>query len=216
MSIFRLKSAALAAALLASGVSAQAVTLLSEDFASVATLAGSGWVLTNASSPVGSTGWFQGDSTIFAAQSGAAESYAAANYNNAASGGIVSNWLITPTFSTATEVVISFWAKGINEPGYFDVIGWGLSTGSSAIGSFDIQSATILPASWTKYTVHLDAQGAGTVARFAISYGGFAAAADYIGVDTLTVTAVPEPANWLMLGAGVLGLAVRRRLGADR
>jgi hypothetical protein len=51
--------------------------------------------------------------------------------------------------------------------------------------------------------------------RFAFRYLGDATA-NYIGIDTVTVNAVPEPSAWLMLGLG-LGLTtllLRRQSGS--
>ena len=59
--------------------------LLSEGFNNVGTLAGSGWVMTNLSTAGGTTGWYQGETSVFSAQAGPADSYIAANYNNARS-----------------------------------------------------------------------------------------------------------------------------------
>src|SRR4051812_14325511 len=94
------------AALALSGAfaSAQAGILLQQGFDDIYTI--SGWVMTNASTPGGSApAWFQGDQQIFTAHSGAPEAYIAANYNNApvdVVGAVISNWLITPAFSTDT------------------------------------------------------------------------------------------------------------------
>jgi PEP-CTERM motif len=66
---------------------------------------------------------------------------------------------------------------------------------------------------WTQYTLSFAAAGAGTLARFAMVYIGSSTTANYIGIDSLTVTSVPEPGTWLLMGAGMLGMAglVRRR-----
>jgi len=193
--------------------------LLSEEFNNVAALP-SGWVQSNLSSPAGSTSWFQGDQTIFGAQSGSPEAYIAANFNNAEPGGTINNWLITPTFSTESGVTISFWAKGANDPGFADHLSFGISNGSGIDpAAFSLVSSFTAQGDWTQYTVNYAAQGAGSVARIGINYSGAADLSNYIGVDTLTVTAlpVPEPSTWALMGLGLMGLGiVKRRAGAPR
>ncbi len=214
MTIARLKTTAIALACLAAGASAQAITLIDEGFNSFAALSGAGWVLSNQSSPVGTTGLYQGDGTLFAAQAGAADSYVAGNFNAAAAGGTLSAWLITPQFSTAADVTVTFYARADIIAPYFDQIAFGFSSGSSSSAAFTLGSATTLSGGWTQYTGTIAAQGAGSVGRFAIAYIGNADDANYIGIDSLTVNAVPEPSTWLMFGAGLASLAglARRRL----
>ena len=61
-----LRRAAAAVVLFAAATAAHAQFVINEGFNNVATLAGSGWILSNASAPLGTTpGWFQGDQTIF-------------------------------------------------------------------------------------------------------------------------------------------------------
>jgi hypothetical protein len=69
-----------------------------EGFASVDMLWTRGWIARNDSDPLGTTGWFQGNPTVFTAWAGAPNSYIAADADNAAAtqGAFVSNWLITP------------------------------------------------------------------------------------------------------------------------
>lgn len=219
MTIARLKYAAIAAVCMA-GASAQADTvLLNEGFESFASLAGSGWVMTNASTPVGSTGFGAGFPAAFSAQAGSAASYISGNYNNAAAGGSISNWLITPTFSTATDVVVSFWVRGAVEDPYFDQFAYGFSsTGGSAIGSFTLGATSTALGDWTQYTASIAGQGAGSTARFAIVYTGAADSSNFIGIDSVSIAAVPEPSTWLLFGAGLVGLTglARRRLQAQR
>ena len=181
-------------------------------------MAGSGWVLNNQSTPVGSTDWYLGDAGIFAAQAGPAESYAAANYNNAVAGGSISNWVITPTFSTELAgTIISFWAKADIFDGFSDHLAYGLSSsGGSNTGDFTLGSAVTVSGDWTLYTLAYGANGVGSSARFAIVYAGEADLSNYVGVDTLTVTSVPEPSSMLMLGGGLLGLAAFSRRASKR
>lgn len=211
------KRALMATAIASAAASSQAGTLLSENFGNVSALVGNGWVLNNQSTPGGTTNWYQGDAGIFAAQAGAAESYVAANYNNAPVGGTISNWLITPTFSTELAGTVSFWAKGDIFNGFSDHLAYGLnSAGGSNTGDFTLGSAVTVSGDWTLYSLAYGANGVGSTARFAIVYTGAADLSNYVGVDTLTVTSVPEPSSMLMLGAGLLGLAAFSRRTSKR
>jgi hypothetical protein len=203
---------------LAVATPASAGILLSQGFDDITTLASSGWVLTNESSPLGETNWFQGNSDVFGSQSGAANSYISANFNNTTTGGDISNWLITPIFSTETAGVINFWIQGAADAGYQDTIRTGFSTGSSATSDFALSSILAVPqGDWTKVSVSFAAAGTGATGRFAIAYMGPEALADYIGVDTLsidtTASSVPETATWGMMiaGFGVIGGQLRYR-----
>ena len=55
---------------------------VTQGFDDITTLPGAGWVQTNHSTTIGTTAWFQGNSTVFPAQWGAATSYIGANFNN--------------------------------------------------------------------------------------------------------------------------------------
>ena len=201
-----------ALALVGAAASAQAGVVLHEDFNNVPGLTSAGWVLNNASTPPGAVaGWFQGDQSQFAAQSGSAESYAAANYNNAAAGGTLDNWLITPVFSTAENFTVTFWVKGAADDLYSDHFRFGLSAGGSALTDFVLGNViTAMTGDWTQYTIGMSGLGAGATARLGIQYTGLADSSNYIGLDNLTVT-VPEPSTTLILGAGLLGLIAARR-----
>jgi hypothetical protein len=207
-----IKQSLTALALSGAVLTAHAGAILQENFDNMAGLTASGWVINNASSPMGITGgWYQGDQTTFSAQNGAPESYAAANYNNAASGGVLDSWLITPEFSTAHDVSVSLWLRGDAFPGFSDLISFGFSDGSIATALFTMNPTFTAPTDgWTMYTLNLGAQGAGTTGRFAVRYSGMADASNYVGVDNLTVT-VPEPSTILILAAGLMALTMARR-----
>lgn len=198
--------------LLGAAMSAQAGVLLQQSFDNVASLPGSGWVSTNASTPGGTTSWYQGDQSVFSSQNGAPDSYVAANYNSAAAGGTLDNWLISPEFALniGLGATVSFWLRADPVQGYSDQISVGISNGSSAIADF-VQSAafTAQTDGWAQYVFSF--QNTGSNARFAINYNGQADSANYIGVDAFEVAAIPEPATALLLGAGVLGLLAARR-----
>jgi len=213
MPFSRLHSTLLASALaLAGAAHATTTTLISEGFDSVATLASQGWVLTNNSTAGGSTGWFQGEDFIFPSQDGAGGGYAAANFNNAAAGGTIDNWLISPEFSTANWIFISIWLRSAADDGFTDTVKFGFSNGDSATSAFLTGELVTATGDWTQYTFGHSPGGAGSTARFAIEYTGLADAADYVGVDTLSISAVvPEPATWALFALGLAGVVARRR-----
>jgi len=194
-------------------VSAQAGALINEGFDNVGNLGSKGWVIENDSTPGGITpAWFQGSAGIFEAQDGAGNSYAASNYNNAPVGGTLSSWLITPEFSTAMNVVVSFWLRAGDDAGYSDQISFGFSNGSTSLTDFTLEPAFTVPTGeWTLYKARLSLQGAGSTARFAVQYNGLADGANYVGIDSLAVNAVPEPASMLILAGGLAALTAARR-----
>src|SRR5204863_1258149 len=53
-----------------------------------------GWFMINHSEPLGVTNWFQGNNAVFPAFDGAPTAYIAANFNNTADVGTISNWLL--------------------------------------------------------------------------------------------------------------------------
>lgn len=205
-----MKKALFAVAMSGAMAGAQAGVLVNEGFDDVPALEGKGWIVNNASSPAGGTGWYQGDQSQFTSQKGAPESYAAVNYNSAAAGGELANWLITPEFSTTMNTSISFWLRGAEADGFFDQVAFGISAGGSALGDFALsQAVTVAPGEWTKYVFNFAPTG-GT-ARFAIQYTGLADSANYLGLDSLRIAEVPEPASLLILAVGAMGLAAARR-----
>lgn len=198
-----------------SPLAAQAnVEVLNEGFANLAGL--TNWDLVNHSSPAG-IGWFQGNSDVFGAQSGPANSYAAANFLGAANGmGIVDNWLITPTLTLSGLTTLSFFTNRELADGFDDLIEVRFSSGSGTdVAGFDTLLASIggddaFPAAWQQWSANLAVEGEG---RFAFRYFGNPATLSYVGLDTVqVVTAVPEPSGLLLLasGLGVLGLMRRR------
>jgi hypothetical protein len=215
MSLSRLKLPLLASALAFAGATHAATTLLSEGFDNdSSTLAGKGWVIDNQSTPGGSTTWWEpGDGAVIPAYSGL--SYMAADYLSAGDGGSVDNWLISPTFSTATAGYVTLYLTGADE-GYDDTLKFGFSGGSTTTSAFSMGSTVTAPAGWTAYTFAYAASGAGSVGRFAIEYTGEAAALDYVGIDSLSINAVPEPATWAMFALGAVAAAAARRRRSAR
>jgi hypothetical protein len=201
------------AALGATAARAAGVEVLNEGFDNVAALPG--WAQVNDSVPAGNP-WFQGNPGVFTAQSGAPDSYAAVNFLSAANGsGNVDNWLITPVLDLSGTTVLSFYTRHDALPGFDDLleVRFASGTGTDAAG-FTTLLTTIggtagYPTDWQQYTATLTNSGSG---RFAFRYLGPADTLNYVGLDTVSVvTAVPEPAHWMMLALGLGLLTLMRR-----
>ena len=192
---------------------AQAGVLLEEGFEDIGALAAQDWVFSNQSVPPGPvSGWYQGFELTFPAQSGAANSYAASNFNAAQPGGVLGNWLLTPEFSLATTVTVSFWLQSELVPGFSDQVRFGFTDGGDTLDNFLLESSvTAAAGEWTRYTLTIGSQGSGASGRFAFQHFGDADSANYVGLDSLTITEVPEPSSAMILGLGLAGFAAARR-----
>jgi PEP-CTERM motif len=202
-----------------------AAVILTEGFNDITTLTGSGWVQTNNSTAGGTTGWFQGVPAVFNAQSGAANSYIAANFNNAADGGNISNWLILPNMLLTNGDTLTFYTRtetgavpGDNLQVLMSTNGASTNVGATttSVGDFTTSLATVgagYPENWTQVTATLAGLAGPTSVRLAFRYvvTDTSVNGDYIGIDTVVVnSSVPEPGTLLMLGAGVAFLALKR------
>jgi hypothetical protein len=203
---------------------------IAENFDNIGSLTAGGWALINNSRPLGTTGWFPGNPRVFPAYAGASDSYIAANFLNADTGGNISNWLITPEVSLDIPRTISFYTRG--NAVFADRLELRLSTNGastdvgttdSSVGDFGILLLTINPAldpsgypnTWTKASAAFSSGFApGTEGRFAFRYfvPDTSVNGDYIGIDSVTVAVTtPEPASLSLLGLLVAGLALLRR-----
>ena len=54
------------------------------------------------------------------------------------------------------------------------------------------------------------------VGRFGFEYFGPSDSSNYLGIDTVTVTAVPEPGTYLLMGLGLAALGALRSRKAAR
>src|SRR5205085_3362494 len=179
---------------------------LSEGFDDITTLTGAGWVQTNHSTVVGSTSWFQGNSAVFPAQSGAPTSYIGANFNNTTGTNTISNWLLTPPVTLQNGRTMTFYTRTVDAPMFPDRLQVRMSTNGASsnvgttatdVGDFttlllDINptyTTTGYPNVWTQFTVTVTGVPTATLGRLALRYfvengGPTGANSDYIGIDT--------------------------------
>jgi hypothetical protein len=228
-----IKKTWIAVAMLTAGSAAQAGVVLTEGFDDITTLAAAGWTFVNNSSPLGTTGYFQGNAGVFGAQSGADNSYIAANFNNAEFGGTISSWLISPTMNLFDGETLSFFTR-TDLGAIADRLEIRLSlngdstdvgTTFDSVGDFTTLVSTInagldplgYPSDWSMFKATFltgVTPGVGTLGRFAFRYTvpDTSINGNYIGLDTLTVT-VPEPSSIALFGLALaaLGLVVRQR-----
>jgi hypothetical protein len=229
-----LRSGLLAMILLVPALNAGVI--LSQGFDDISTLAAAGWTTVNNSAPAGITNWYQGDPAIFNSETGAPNSYVAANFEAAAFGGNISLWLLSPVITLDNGVAISFftrtettWVAADRLELRASVNGTSGNVGASdtSVGDFTTLLLTINPAltvsgypnAWTQFTAILSGLGGPVSGRFAFRYlvPDTSVNGDYIGIDTVTATSpasVPEPSS---LHLGLLGLgslaAINRRRG---
>jgi hypothetical protein len=185
--------------------------VLKENFNNAGALAN--WIQVNNSNPPGMS-WFQGNPALFSAQSGPADSYIGANFLSAMSGnGIIENWLITPELMLGGATHLAFFTRTDTVAGFNDMLevrfssGGGTDTSGFSTLLTTIGGPTAYPGTWQQITADLTVSGTG---RFAFRYLGDASVANYIGIDTVSVTAVPEPSAWITLGLGLAALSLRR------
>ena len=184
--------------------------ILAEDFADITTLMGQGWVMTNQSAPIGTTGWFQGNDTVFPSQAGATTAYIGANFNNTAGVGTIDNWLITPVLPLNSLGEMSFWTRSPDGSTFPDRIEIRMNTANtgSATADFTVLLATIDPVStagWTQTVINSfpGATGDGRLAfrYFVTDAGPSGSNSDYIGIDSLEILGGADPA--LVIGGNV-------------
>ena len=205
-----------------------ASTLLSEGFDNIATLAGSGWAMLNASAPAGTSNWFQGQAGIFTSQQGADTAYIAANFNNAAAGGNISNWLISPVLSLQDSFQLSFYTRTEASSAFPDNLQVLLSSNGASTTFTDFSLLFAInptlavggyPEAWQQFTSNFAGLGVPSTGRIAFRYvvPDTNTNGNYIGIDTVSADTVlaaiaPEPGTLSLLGVALGIAAMRRRL----
>ncbi|MFT3981797.1 MAG: choice-of-anchor J domain-containing protein [Ferruginibacter sp.] len=206
----------------------KAQLLINEGFTTVLP---TGWAQQNLSTPAGTNPvWFQGNTAVFDAFSGAATSYAACNYNSVAGANTISNWLFTPEVALANGNIISFYTRATTGGGVFpDRLELRMSTSgasvnvgatNTSVGDFSTVLVTVNPSLtttgypevWTKYTVTISGLPAATTGRFAFRYfvtdgGPLGNNSNFIGVDDVQYgppcSGAPAPGNTVSSVASV-------------
>ena len=189
-------------------VPAAPVNLINEGFNTVIP---AGWAAQNNSQPVGLTNWFQGNAGVFPANTGAATSYIATNFNNTTGANTISNWLFPPSVLMKNGDQFKFYTRTVGAPAFPDRLqvrmnttntGTNVGATNTSVGDFttlllDINptyTTSGYPSAWTQYTITLSGLPAGGVNgrlafRYFVENGGPAGAnSDYIGIDDVVYT----------------------------
>jgi hypothetical protein len=163
-----------------------------------------GYKIFNMSQPVGTTSWFQGNSTVFSSYNGPATGYVAANYDNTGNTGNINNWLILPKVNGGLyygdSLILYCRSTNAASQNYPDSIrimysAPGDSTPQASswveIGRFRVPNPPVGQNIWTRKG--FKAPSFGYPGRFAIRYsvvnGGMNGTnSDYIGIDALSIT----------------------------
>ena len=195
-----------------------------------------GWTVKNLSEPPGTLAWFQGNEFVFDAQQGAPNSYLAANFESGGDFSTISTWLILPTSTYRNGDTLSFYSRTADlsewpdrlEVRFSNIGGSDVGTTATSVGSFSTLLLSInptlevggYPEDWTRYSAILNGLAGPTTGAFAFRYtvadaGLFGANSNYIGIDTVQISAaaVPEPSTYVMMafGLGMVGYMRRRQ-----
>jgi len=176
-----------------------------------------GWSVTNNSSPNGTTSWFSGsNASFFPPQAGIG--FAAVDANSTTNENTISNWLLTPQIAFNAGDQVSFFTRTLNPVSFPDRLEVRLSTNGAStnvggtattVGDFTTTLTTInpnltqngYPTAWTQFTVNMPTSGSGRVGfRYFVTNGGPSGSnSQMIGIDSLSVNAVPEPVTGLVV-----------------
>lgn len=165
--------------------------------------------------PGTNNGWFQGNSTVFAAFNGPATGYVAANYNTVSGNNTIDIWLISPAINASANDTIVFYERSPTSSTFPDSIRvhWAAngdtnaSTGSWVeLGKFK----TTTSGSWAqrRFVIPTGASSGRLAINYRVINGGPAGNnSDFIGIDYLRVlgpAGSPAPSyyssNWCAAG----------------
>lgn len=176
-----------------------AVCSFSEGFTDITTLPATGWVQVNNSQPgPGTSGWFQGDSSAFPAQSPSpvatptpgTAAYISADFNNGTGVSTLSNWLISPPLQLQNGAQFTFWTRTASPVQLADRLQIRMSTngassnvGTTATGVGDFTTLMLdinpnyltsglgsYPLIWTQFTAIVSGLGSPVNGRIAFRY----------------------------------------------
>ncbi|MBL4773626.1 MAG: choice-of-anchor J domain-containing protein [Alcanivoracaceae bacterium] len=172
-----------------------------------------GWVLSNQSSPLGTTGWLQGNADLFVAEGGSGNSYIAANFNNTGgetdNPGIICNYLIMPELGNLASV--SFQTRSRIANNLFNIFpdrlymvysptgeintgnctdGFGDFTETLLVINPDLTKETSFPEgypmdNWIQFSSEINGNGRVAFVYYVEQAGFFGINSNYIGIDSI-------------------------------
>lgn len=181
------------------------------------------WHARNASAPQGLTSWFN-NNTVFATHSGAGQLNA--NFNSVAGNNTIDNYMMSMVRTFNNGDSIKFWTRTVDAVAFPDRLNLKLSKSGASVNIADFNTTLLTvnpsltttgyPNQWTQFTATISGLSGATSGRFAFNYnvtggGPSGANSDFIGIDDVSYTAVPEPATMAALGLGIAAMIRRRR-----
>ena len=199
---------AVAVATVAMSSASMAADVLSEGFDNFAALAAAGWVQVNAS-PSANQPWGQGNTGVFPAAAGPADSYAATSF--LAGSPSISSWLMTPTLTLSGAGSLSFQVRTAGE-GFLDTVETYLSSNGASTNTADFTTllgtfSASTDLGWLAQTYAVPLDGSGRIG-FRYLVGDVETQGNYLGIDSVSV--VPEPSPFALAGVALLAAAVHR------